>query len=133
MSLFDIVSADDVVGDLPNLPRNLTSWEIFWLDIQNFFSSFIGISLIIVTIIIIYDVAVPSVKKQLIMAILKPFLPFFIALISWVFCVGLYVWLFEPYGYMNKNNWWHLLKVIVFPIVISGVVYLSLISIRKVK
>ena len=33
----------------------------------------------------------------------------------WIICVGAYVWLFEPYGYMGSDDYSHMFKVMLFP------------------
>jgi len=38
----------------------------------------------------------------------------------WTAVVILYVFLFEPYGYMGDDDWLHFLLVVVMPIVVAG-------------
>ena len=40
--------------------------------------------------------------------------------LCWTAVVSLYVFLFEPYGYMGDDDWLHFLLVVVMPIVVSG-------------
>jgi hypothetical protein len=46
----------------------------------------------------------------------------------WVLCVGLYVWLFEPYGYMSDSDYHHMYKVMFFPV---AVIWAGLFVYRK--
>ncbi|HAT8521827.1 TPA: hypothetical protein I7190_26795 [Vibrio vulnificus] len=53
-----------------------------------------------------------------------------IAPIFWICSVALYVFLFEPYGYMRDRDYMHMLKVMLFPtaiLVVGHMVYLKLI------
>lgn len=36
----------------------------------------------------------------------------------WVLCVGAYVWLFEPYGYMGDSDYSHMYKIMLFPVAV---------------
>ncbi len=38
--------------------------------------------------------------------------------VFWSLCVGAYVYLFEPYGYMVDSDYFHMLKVMIFPPVV---------------
>lgn len=54
-----------------------------------------------------------------------------VAPIFWVVGVGLYVLIFEPYGYMTSSDYRHMAKVMMFPPVIlvaAYFVYIKLIS-----
>lgn len=54
-----------------------------------------------------------------------------IAPIFWICSVTLYVFLFEPYGYMSDRDYMHMLKVMLFPsaiLVVGNIVYLKLIA-----
>jgi hypothetical protein len=37
----------------------------------------------------------------------------------WVASVGAYVWLFEPYGYMSSRDYSHMLKIMLFPPIVT--------------
>lgn len=38
--------------------------------------------------------------------------------IFWIACVGAYVYLFEPYGYMGDDDYNHMLKIMLFPVAV---------------
>jgi hypothetical protein len=35
--------------------------------------------------------------------------------VFWILCVGIYTYLFEPYGYMGDSDYIHMFKVMLFP------------------
>jgi len=62
-----------------------------------------------------------SIEKHFVVSILKLSKStrlFLAATIFWVVTVGIYVYMFEPYGYITDVERIHLLKVIIFPVVI---------------
>ncbi|PKO92656.1 MAG: hypothetical protein CVU15_05970 [Betaproteobacteria bacterium HGW-Betaproteobacteria-1] len=54
---------------------------------------------------------------------------FLAAIAIWASSVGIYVYMFEPYGYITNTERIHLLKVIIFPIVIY---YIGLFIYKKI-
>jgi|AntRauTorckE5430_2_1112549.scaffolds.fasta_scaffold02496_2 hypothetical protein len=56
--------------------------------------------------------------------------------VFWIACVGVFVWLFEPYGgYMSSSDYTHMYKVMLFPPLLLGggsFVYFKLIKPKSV-
>ncbi|HVY23461.1 MAG TPA: hypothetical protein VG962_08935 [Steroidobacteraceae bacterium] len=49
----------------------------------------------------------------------------------WILCLGAYVALFNPYGYMTDDNYWHMFKVMLFPpvgVLVGALLYRKLIG-----
>ncbi|MBW3528645.1 hypothetical protein KO533_19025 [Shewanella sp. NKUCC05_KAH] len=54
----------------------------------------------------------------------------------WIACVGVFVWLFEPYGgYMSSSDYTHMYKVMLFPpllLAAGSIVYFKLVKPKAV-